>query len=132
MLSTMIPTTSIIGKSGWGDTMRMNVPRRQIQAKITGAFDKGLAILTTEIMNDCNQYCKVRDGQLETSALIHSVPKEGKIIWQTPYAKRQYWEIRTAITDVNPLATWKWCEYAKANHLQTWQRQAQKLLEMNL
>lgn len=128
----MILTTFITGKLGWGDVMRVVVPKTQIKAKVQGAFKKGLGILTKEIMNDCNQYCKVRDGALEASALTHSIPKEGKIIWQTPYAKRQYWAIRTAITDINPLATWKWCEVAKMNHLDKWEKQAQRLMEMNL
>ena len=103
-----------------------------VAARITGAWDKGLAILTEEIMNDSNQYVKVDKHTLENSALIHSVPKEGKIIWQTPYARRQYWEIQTAKKDINPNASWKWCEVAKTKHKKQWAKQAKTLLEMNL
>ena len=69
---------------------------------------------------------------LIASSLVHSRPQEGKLIWQTPYARRQYWEIRTAYRTVNPNATWRWCEYAKQRFLQKWNRQAQRLMEMNL
>lgn len=112
--------------------VKINISKHAIEAKINGAWKKGLPILTEEILNDCNQYVKVDSHQLEQSALIHSRPQEGLLIWQTPYARRQYWEIQTAYKDVNPKATWKWCEVAKKNHFDQWQRQAQRLMEMNL
>ena len=112
--------------------VKINISKSAVQAKVQGAWDKGLPILTEEIMNDCNQYVKVRDHALEQSALTHSRPQEGLIIWQTPYARRQYWEIKTAYTDVNPNATWKWCEAAKRTCKNKWDRQAQRLMEMNL
>ena len=110
--------------------IRINQP--VVEAKIKTAWKASLAPLAEEILNGCNQYCKEDTGALIASSLIHSIPKEGKLIWQTPYARRQYWEIRTAHTDVNPKATWKWCEAAKRACSDTWQRQAQRLLEMNL
>ena len=110
--------------------IRINQP--VVEAKIKTAWKASLAPLAEEILNSCNQYCKEDTGALIASSLIHSIPKEGKLIWQTPYARRQYWEIRTAYTDVNPKATWKWCEAAKKACSATWQKQAQRLLEMNL
>ena len=110
--------------------IRINQP--VVEAKIKTAWKESLAPLAEEILNSCNQYCKEDTGALIASSLIHSIPKEGKLIWQTPYARRQYWEIRTAYTDVNPKATWKWCEAAKKARLPIWEKQAQRLLEMNL
>lgn len=112
--------------------VKMNVNATAIVSGIDKAWNKGLAILTEEIMNDANQYVKVDKHTLEMSALTHSIPKEGKIIWQTPYARRQYWAIQTAYKDVNPNASWKWFHVAKSKHLQKWIRQAEKLMEMNL
>ena len=103
--------------------IRINQP--VVEAKIKTAWKASLAPLAEEILNSCNQYCKEDTGALIASSLIHSIPKEGKLIWQTPYARRQYWEIRTAYTDVNPKATWKWCEAAKKACSATWQKQAQ-------
>ena len=110
--------------------IRINQP--VVEAKIKTAWKASLAPLAEEILNSCTQYCKEDTGALIASSLIHSIPKEGKLIWQTPYARRQYWEIRTAHTDVNPKATWKWCEAAKKARLPIWEKQAQRLLEMNL
>ena len=107
----------------------IKVDKSKVEAKVTGAWKECLPQLCEEILNDCNQYCKEDTGMLIASSFIHSRLDEGKLIWQTPYAKRQYWEIQTAFTDVNPQATWKWCEVAKRNHLGRWERQAQKLFE---
>jgi len=112
--------------------VKIHISESAVAAKVEGAFQKGLEVLSEEILNDCNQYCKEESGALIASSLIHSRPKEGKLIWKTPYARRQYWEIRTAHKDVNPGAVWRWCEHARIRHTGKWTRQAQRLLEMNL
>jgi hypothetical protein len=112
--------------------VKINVSEAQIAGKLNSAWDKSLAIMTEEIMNDMNQYVKVDTHALEQSAITHSVPSQGLIIWQTPYARRQYWEIETAHTDINPNATWQWGEVAKQQCSDKWAAQAQRLVEMNL
>ena len=113
--------------------VKINIDRKRVAAKIEGAWGKGLPLLSEEILTDCNEFVKVASHTLEQSAIIHSIPAEGKLIWQTPYARRQYWEIQTAHHDINPNATWKWCEVAKKKYANgKWQKQAQKLVEMNL
>lgn len=110
----------------------IQIDKHAVEAKVKGAWKKGLPLLSQEILNDCNQYCKEDTGMLIASSMTHSVLNDGQLIWQTPYARRQYWEIRTAHKDVNPKATWKWCEAAKSAYKGQWQIQAQKLLEMDL
>ena len=112
--------------------VKINIVKSAVEAKVQGAFQKGLPLLCEEILNNCNLYCKEDTGTLIASSLVHSRPQEGKIIWQTPYARRQYWEIRTAYKTVNPGASWRWCEVAKQKHLRQWNLQAQKYMEMNL
>ena len=112
--------------------IKINIPQGQVTAKVIGAFERGLPLLTAEVRDDCNQYCKEDTGMLIASSMVHSVLDRGLIIWQTPYARRQYWEIRTAYTDVNPNAQWKWAEHAKRVHAKQWAAQAQRLMEMNL
>ena len=112
--------------------VRINIPRGQVQARVNDAFRRGLPLLTATVRDDCNQYCKEDTGMLIASSMVHTVLSEGKVIWQTPYAKRQYWAIRTAFHDVNPKATWKWAHEAKSHCMEQWERQAQRLMEMNL
>lgn len=109
-------------------TVKIN--KEQCVAKITGRFNATLGLLSDEILNDCNQYCKYDTGTLVASSYIHSRLNEGLLIWRTPYAKRQYWAIPTAYTDKNPRATWKWCEVAKRDNMNKWQKQAQRLVTL--
>ena len=107
--------------------VRIEINENSIKAKIDNAWATGKEMLCSQILRDCNLYCKEDTGMLIMSSLIHSRLKEGLLIWNTPYAARQYYEIPTAYTDVNQNATWRWCEVAKRNHLSEWQRQAQAI-----
>ena len=109
--------------------MKIQISRGQVQARITGAWQKGLYALSSEILADCNEYCKEDQHTLINSSLVHSELGSGKLVWQTPYARRQYWDIRTSLT---PGRTWKWCEAAKQRHLAHWEDLAQRAVDMNL
>lgn len=113
-------------------SVKIHISESAVAARVQAAFQAGLAQLSEEILNDCNQYCKEDSTTLIASSLIYSKPAEGKLIWRTPYARRQYWDIRTAYTDANPGARWRWCDYARIRHSGKWAKQAQRLLEMNL
>jgi hypothetical protein len=110
--------------------VRIKVDENHIKTVIDAKWQNGLAMLSAIILTDCNKYCKMRDGQLAMSALIHSDLQKGLLVWQTPYAARQYYEIQTAYTEVNPQASWRWCEVAKQNHLAEWGRQAQAITRL--
>lgn len=109
--------------------VKIIIDKDKVATRIEYSFKKGMGALANEILNDCNQYCKFDTGTLIASSYIHSKLDEGLLIWQTPYARRQYWGIRTAYPDMNPKATWKWCEVAKGVHLKQWERQAQKAMD---
>lgn len=108
-------------------SVKFNISERNIKVKIDNAWQTGLEMLSSQILKDCNLYCKEDTGMLIISSYIHSDLKHGKLVWQTPYAARQYYEIPTAYKDVNSNASWRWCEVAKKLHLQDWGRQAQAI-----
>ena len=104
--------------------MKITISKAAVQAKVDNAWKKSLFALTTEILADCNEYVKRSpEHTMRDSSLIHSKPGDGLIVWETPYAKRQYWEIQTALT---PGTTWRWIETAKRNHFQQWRELAQR------
>ena len=104
--------------------MKITISRAAVEAKVNNAWKRNLFALTTEILADCNDYVKRSpEHTMRDSSLIHSKPGDGLIVWETPYAKRQYWEIQTALT---PGTTWRWIETAKRNHFQQWQNAAQR------
>lgn len=110
--------------------VRIEINENSIKAKIDSTWENGLEMLSSQILRDCNMYCKEDTGMLIMSSYIHSRLKEGRLVWQTPYAARQYYEIPTAYKDVNPEASWRWCEVAKTNHLAEWCRQAQAIVRL--
>ena len=110
--------------------VRFQINENSIKVKIDNAWESGREMLCSQILRDCNMYCKEDTGMLIMSSYIHSRLKEGLLIWQTPYAARQYYEIPTAYKDVNPQASWRWCEVAKQNHLAEWGRQAQAITRL--
>ena len=111
-------------------SVQINIDGNKIQAKIDNAWESGLEMLSSQVLRDCNRYCKEDTGMLIMSSLIHSDLKKGRLVWQTPYAARQYYEIRTSYHDVNAEASWRWCEVAKNNHLERWARQAQAIARL--
>ena len=98
-------------------------------ATVKSAWEKGLFALSSQVLGDCNQYVKIDSHDMERSSYTASVLKDGKLIWDTIYAKRQYWAIETSLT---PGRTWKWCETAKTKHLADWAKIAEKGLRENL
>ena len=109
--------------------VKIMIDNNAVAAKVETAWKNGLRALGAQILFDCNQYCKEDQSTLIASSWVHSHPERGELVWQTPYAKRQYWEIKTSLT---PGRTWKWCETAKKKHLEEWQRMAQKGMSENL
>ena len=111
-------------------SVRITIDESRIQARIDNTWENGLEMLSTQILKDCNMYCKEDTGMLIMSSYIHSDLKHGRLVWATPYAARQYYEIPTAYHDVNSNATWRWCEVAKQNHQADWGRQAQAITRL--
>ena len=101
-----------------------------IKVKMDTAWKSGLEMLSSQILKDCNKYCKEDTGMLIMSSYIHSDLSKGRLVWQTPYAARQYYEIQTAYKQPNHNASWRWCEVAKSNHHERWGRQAQAIARL--
>lgn len=131
--------------------VKVKFDKRAVEARISSKWNSILPMISEEILNDCNEYCKMDTGALKMSSMLHSeiggrsgavgwsaggvrglslagTCQNAKLIWRTPYARRQYWEIRTAYKDVNPKASWKWCEVAKQAHESRWREQARRLM----
>jgi hypothetical protein len=109
--------------------IRIQIDPNKVGLKVQGAWKESLLPLSSQILGDCNQYVKVDQHGLESSSYAASKLNEGKLVWDTPYAKRQYWEIRTSLT---PGRTWKWCETAKRKFKSDWQKLAERLLRSKL
>jgi hypothetical protein len=109
--------------------IRIQIDPNKVGLKVQGAWKESLLPLSSQILGDCNQYVKIDHKDMMLSSGSASKLNEGKLVWDTPYAKRQYWEIRTSLT---PGRTWKWCETAKRKFKSDWQKLAERLLRSKL
>lgn len=112
-------------------SVKIQIDPNKVGLKVQGAWKESLLPLSSQILEDCNQYVKRDQGTLETESVAQSAGtlKDGKLVWDQVYAKRQYWEIKTSLT---PGRTWKWCETAKRKHKADWQKLAERLLRSKL
>lgn len=84
-----------------------------------------------QALSDCNEYCRVDQGQLKESSQTASDVKAGKLAWNTPYARRVYYT-GTPSKDQNPNASLMWCETAYDAHGKEWNKIAQKEFEKGM
>ena len=111
-------------------SVRIKINENSIRATIDNTWSTGREMLCSQILRDCNEFCKEDTGMLILSSLIHSKLKEGLLIWNTPYAARQYYEIQTANHSPNARASWRWVEVARNRYRERWAKQAQAITRL--
>lgn len=94
--------------------------------RLVGAFERILPALAEIQLSDCNTYVRMQDGTLADSA--HQEDGGRRIVWSTAYAKRVYYTGHPKKT-VNPNASLRWCEKAKAAHKADWAAAASRMIE---
>lgn len=78
--------------------------------------------LDIQVIKDSNYYCPLDTSMLQKSALVHTVIGSGEVVWQTPYAKEQYYGKPNKSHQKNPNAMMKWFEVAKAKCFKNWEK----------
>lgn len=71
--------------------------------------------VTEAVIQYGNDYVKVDQGTLRDSALEASIPKKGLAIWDTPYAKKQYYTGKPS-KKPNSLASLMWADKGVKTH----------------
>lgn len=111
--------------------IRVDAPA--IEGKVIEATQKAQFALDQQVLKDSNFYIPKDTGELERSGIRFSRPGEGHIEWNTPYARRLYWNPQYEFsTDVNPNARGVWFEEAKARHVTDWARIVENEIKRNL
>lgn len=107
-------------------TFNFNVP--EIMGNIEAANQEALVELGQQVLADSNYYCKLDQGMLISSSQNSSDLESGNIVWDTPYAQRQYY-FENAHTDKNPNAQMMWFHKAKDVHCDQWITAYQKAFD---
>ena len=113
--------------------LRLELKAEDIKSK-RGLQDKGKvqAFLDNEVIRLTEPYVPFDTGVLKTSPLIGTVLGEGKVVYNTPYARRQYYENRGFGTDGKKrggLRNRLWFEVMKNNHKEAIVRSLQMIID---
>ena len=98
------------------------------KATVNKLFATGLFAVREQIKDDCNQYVKVDQHILERSAYTEMDGTTLHIIWNTPYARRQYYTGQPS-KEVNPNASILWAEKAAGECKKDWAAMIQKAMK---
>jgi hypothetical protein len=73
------------------NTVTITINKLAVMAKIEAASKKGVAAVSNELLKDANELCPSQDGELARSSIRESDPDNGELVWDTPYARYQYY-----------------------------------------
>lgn len=100
---------------------RVDINTSKLKRKQSSAKEAAQMMLDQEVLKDSNYFIAKETGELERSSLRHSRIGEGHIEWNTPYARRLYYNPQYNFSkDVNPNAGGLWFESAKALNGAEW------------
>lgn len=92
-----------------------------IEQKIKDFNKEAQFILDQQVLKDSNYYAPMDTSELIRSSLRMSMIGQGLLMWDTPYARRLYYNPQYNFShEKNPNAGGLWFENAKANHLSDW------------
>jgi hypothetical protein len=96
------------------------------------ALSRAQFALDTQILKDSNYFIPKDTGFLEQSSLRASDIGGGLLRWDTPYARRLYYNPQYNFQqDINPNARGLWFEEARARFAPEWERIAQHTFNEN-
>ena len=99
----------------------VKIQLNDLQSTIDKRKERGQAVLDEQVLKDSNNYAPQDTSELIRSSLRSSQVGQGQIIYDTKYARINYYGVnRNFSTDKNVNAGPLWFERAKANHLQDW------------
>lgn len=106
--------------------LKMKIDLSGVTRKVDKKVEKTRHIVTEQVLKDSNYYIPADQWTLRDSGIIATLANIHKIVWDTPYARKLYWNPGFNFsTDNNPNAQGKWFEYAKSIHLNDWLKIAQ-------
>ncbi|MGP1443870.1 minor capsid protein [Treponema sp.] len=102
---------------------RLDQDGKIIKAKVVQRLESVQGYLDNLIIRDSNYFCPKETSVLQKSAIINTTMGSGLLIWQTPYARAQYYgEQLDHSKQRNPNACARWFEAAKVRWYAKWVR----------
>jgi len=101
--------------------IKIELNEQGVKRKVLNNVQRVQGILDLQVLKDSNYFCPHLEGDLIDKS---SVESPGVLIWDSGYAKRQYYDFPNKTKDKNPNASMKWFEKAKAEKIETWTKVA--------
>jgi len=104
-------------------TKRYKVRTRHVQInidldRIDNNIKKAQTYLDASVIKDSNPYAPILTGNMRASAIEKTNIGNGEVVWQTAYAKEQYYNNKNKK---------KWFETAKSVHLKKWTKNVKEI-----
>ena len=96
-----------------------------IHTKLSKMTDQGQIAFVNQVYADTQKFVPMLSGDLRNQSSI-AIDKKS-ITWNTPYARRQYYNVGANFTTPGTYA--KWDEIAKAMHKASWQNVVRKAMK---
>ncbi|MGN4578386.1 minor capsid protein [Bacillus cereus group sp. MYBK74-1] len=113
--------------------VNVQVDTAQIESNVMRATEKAQFALDEQVLKDSNYYAPEDTTELKRSGVRFSRPGEGHVGWDTPYARRLYYNPQYNFSkQPNQNARGLWFEEAKARHASDWARIVERTISDNL
>ena len=110
-------------------TFRLDLDKEKVVSRFNPKFSQAQMWVDTTVIADCDQYVPFRDGFLAKSAILGTKIGSGEVVYNVPYAKRQYYGMSFKHNkDKHPTACAQWFEKAKGVRKQYWIDGANKIV----
>lgn len=109
-------------------SVRVTLKKREAAARIIGAGKAATPIVANEFLKDANYFCREDTGELIRSSIRASKPEEGRLIWDTDYARKVYYTGKPS-HDTNKHAELMWAHKARTLHGDKYQRMFEKIIK---
>lgn len=100
---------------------RSKLNERKLKRKQSMSKDRAQMMLDSDVLKDSNFYIPMDTTNLMKSGILHTKLGSGNVIWNTPYARRLYYNPQYNFSkDMNPFAQGLWFEAAKSSNREDW------------
>src|SRR5690554_7436304 len=72
-------------------SVRVRIETKQIKPKVKKAVEQAQRVVDSQVLKDSNRYAPMDTGNLINSSLRASQIGQGRLVWDTPYARRLYY-----------------------------------------
>ena len=111
-------------------TVKVEFDAATLVAKYHSRGKAAQVVLDEMVLTDTDPYVRYRTGALARSAHTASHIGRGKVIYDTLYAKKVYYDKNGHVSrDVHPLATPFWFEESKKKNFKSWMAAVDKILK---